>query len=287
MRIIEEVQLDFDDVLIKPNRSNISSRKEVMLITDIKDRNRDIVISNVIPIMMSNMTGITTWEGIDVMVRNNMLVAVDKFKPLNEWLEFLQKHTAHFDNIFFTIGMKDFELEKFEEVRKMYPSFKNLVIDVPNGYMNDFSNYVSFVRGRHPDAFIIAGNVVSGEMTQELILAGASMVKIGIGGGSQCFLSGTEIKTKNGYKNIEEIKVGDEVLTHLNNYKKVLTTFMFYNDKNNYNINGIKCTEDHRFYVINKNDKNLINDNNIKDFAFWIEAKDLDKEKHLLVKINE
>ena len=130
----------------------------------------------------------------------------------------------------------------------------------------------------------MVGNVVTGEMVQDLILSGADIVKVGIGPG--CFTGDMKISTKNGLKKIKDIEENEEVLTHTGEYHKVINKFCYNHHKEVIDINGIECTPNHQFYVINKEDKAMVNEDNYKDYAKWISAEDLNEDKHLLLKIS-
>jgi hypothetical protein len=120
-------------------------------------------------------------------------------------------------------------------------------------------------------------------MVQELILhGGVDIVKVGIGPG--CFISGTKVTTDVGKKRIEQIAVGDNVLTHRGRYRKVIGTKSRIEKSTIIDINGIKCTKNHEFYVIKKSDKDLVNEENIEKYAKWVKAEDL-SDDYLLVKI--
>ncbi|HEX9827508.1 MAG TPA: GMP reductase, partial [Flavobacteriaceae bacterium] len=82
------------------------------------------------------------------------------------------------------------------------PHLKFICIDVANGYSEHFVEFVKQTRDQYPDKVIIAGNVVTGEMVEELLLSGADIVKVGIGPGSVCT---TRVKTGVGYPQLSAI----------------------------------------------------------------------------------
>jgi len=100
-----------------------------------------------------------------------------------------------------------------------------------------------------------------------------------------CFAAGTKINTELGYKNIENIEPGDKVLTHDGSYQKVVKTHNNGKSEKLIEINGITCTKDHLFYVVEKNIANLINDNNIHEYAYWLEAVKISENKHYIIEI--
>ena len=129
----------------------------------------------------------------------------------------------------------------------------------------------------------MAGNVCTPEMTIELLIEGkADLIKCGIGGG--CFVAGTKVKTKNGFKNIEKVKVGDEVYTHTGSIKKVVSTMSRKENKTIISVNGINCTPNHEFYVIEKKYKDIVDENNVEIYAKWVSAEELNNN-YLLIKL--
>jgi len=208
MHIINEPQLDFSDVLIAPKRSELASRKDVDLERKIVGRwNPEFVMTEPIPIMLSNMDNITTWEMTYKFLSDGCMVAMNKFVTIEEWEDQINnKHSLvnpclqnYNGNLAYTIGIrkdeqgKYIELDQYRKLKTKYPDhFMHLVIDVPNGYSEAFANFVEMVRKEFPDIFIVAGNVVTGDMVHELILKGADCVKVGIGSGNACL---TRIKS--------------------------------------------------------------------------------------------
>lgn len=161
------------------------------------------------------------------------------------------------------------------------------LIDVANGHMACLYEAVRKAKRIHGRLItIMVGNIANPETYRVAAEAGVDYVRCGIGSGAGCFDDGTTITLKDGLKKpIEEVCVGDEVLTHNGTYKTVLSRTRFKTKDKKLKINNeITCTEDHKFYVINKKDKDAVNDDNLEKYAFWVEASSLDKEKHLLIK---
>ena len=184
MNIIQDIQIDFSDVLLKPKRSLLSSRKEVILERTFKGVHFPLEFT-IVPIVVSNMSSITTWEMAEEAVKHNIIIAMDKFKSASDWISRKEWIEQNNKNIWYTFGIRNGEYEAFKELKKQV-DLKFVMIDVPNGYIEDFSRFVRKVREENPTLFITVGNVVSGEMVQELILNGADVVKCGIGGGANC-----------------------------------------------------------------------------------------------------
>lgn len=277
MRIEEEIKLDFKDVLIRPKRSTLASRKDVDLERKYTFKHSGKVYYGV-PIMAANMDGVGTFAMADELDRHKMFTCLVKSYEPDQFHDHI--HTVGTDYFSVSTGISEKDFSRLERILKRYPEIQYICIDVANGYSEHFSNFVSRVREKYPKHTIIAGNVVTADMTQELILNGADIVKVGIGPG--CFTPGQKVKTEIGLKNIEDISKGEKVLTHTGVYKTVTNTFKFDDKKSIVNVNGIKATPNHEFYVLHKKHKEMVTDDNIHQYAEWIEAKDLTKDYLLL-----
>ena len=207
MLISDDIKLDYSDVLIRPKRSTLKSRKEVDLIRTTKFRNSKQVYSGV-PIMAANMDGVGTFEMADELSKLNIFTCLVKTYKTNELVDFfdssdLELMTYRKQNVAMSIGTSDSDLKKFKEVYELTDgNLKYLCVDVANGYTEMFSNFIYQLRLNHSKLVIIAGNVVTGDMTQELILNGADIVKCGIGPGSVCT---TRIQTGVGYPQLSAV----------------------------------------------------------------------------------
>ncbi len=218
MRIEQDLKLDFSDVLIRPKRTTLTSRNEVQLTRTFKMRHHDQRWSCV-PIVAANMDGIGTRRMADELARFDMSTALHKHHTVQELAdifvpaEFNGGYQAAWHNLFYTVGVKDEDYEKLQEVTSMvrmilpgpphieyFPHL--LCIDVANGYMEKLIEKVKFYRTLYSKSIIVAGNVVTGEMTEALIYAGADIVKVGIGSGSACT---TRSKTGVGYPQLSAI----------------------------------------------------------------------------------
>ena len=168
MRIEEDVKLDFGDVLIRPKRSTLVSRKKAVLDREFKFKHSKHVWKGV-PIVASNMDHTGTIAMAHTLSDYNMLTAICKFIESSEW--------GWNINIMKTVGL-DHDLE-FQT-----PTW--ICIDIANGYTERFFTFINKVREKHSNAIIVAGNVCTPEATEQIILAGADIVKLGIGPGSVC-----------------------------------------------------------------------------------------------------
>ena len=111
-------------------------------------------------------------------------------------------------------------------------------------------------------------------------------IRVSIGTGSGCFVAGTNVTLSDGSKTpVEDIEIGDKVLTIDGSEQTVESILSYFTDKNIIKINNeISCTDNHKFFVINKSDKDICTEDNLEKLGFWVEAKNLDKNKHLLIK---
>jgi GMP reductase len=179
MKIENGKKLYFNDVYIRPQKSNIESRKDVNLETEYTFLHSDVKWTG-IPLIAANMDTTGTFEMAKVLSNNKMLTAMHKFNTLDDWKnKFIDPNY-----VMVTIGTDN--LDYLNDVIQICPELLFIVIDVANGYRESFLNFIKQVRKKYPKKVIIAGNVVTPEMTVEIINAGADIVKVGIGCGSVC-----------------------------------------------------------------------------------------------------
>ena len=190
MHLDNEIKLDYKDVLLKPKRSTLSSRRDVDMTRKFTFKNSGETYE-CCPIVASNMDGVGTFSMAKVIQDYKMMTTITKTTTLDQWkqavgngikLKYVSVCTG--TNKLWTDDAEDYSTMK--EVLKSYPDVKFITIDVANGYHTNFSSFISKVREEYPDKTIIAGNVVTAEMTEELIIRGADIVKVGIGPGSVC-----------------------------------------------------------------------------------------------------
>lgn len=177
MRIENEIKLDYKDVLLRPKRSTLSSRKEVSLERTYTFQHSQHTRTGV-PIMMSNMDTVGTIEMTKVFYEFGMLGCLHKFYTVEEIHAIADE--PFFANTIVSTGILDHDLEKLDQIVKYCPNLRFVCMDVANGYTQRFIDTVALVRQRYPHLTIIAGNVVTQEITEELILKGADIVKVGI-----------------------------------------------------------------------------------------------------------
>lgn len=202
MRVETDVKLGFKDVLIRPKRSTMKSRAMVEL-----EREFTFLHSKQqwrgVPVIAANMDTIGTFETAEVMASYKLLCAIHKHYTLNEWGAFLEGRDQDiYQRIMVSTGATDEDMQKLEAILERHPALSFVCIDVANGYAESFVEFVADVRERFPDKTIVAGNVVTGEMVEQLLLSGADIVKVGIGPGSVCT---TRLKTGIGYPQLSAV----------------------------------------------------------------------------------
>jgi GMP reductase len=218
MRIEEDIKLDYKDVLIRPKRSTLKSRSQVKLNRKFQFRHYDHDIATPlpdeyhyegIPIMASNMDGVGTMRMADKLAEGEMFTCLVKTYSAEYLIEYFNGADLDGDglerteNVAMSIGTSDSDYNKLLQVKKeVEHKLKYVCMDIANGYSDHFAAHVRKVRAEFPDLVIIAGNVVTREMTEELILAGADIVKVGIGPGSVCT---TRIQTGVGYPQLSAV----------------------------------------------------------------------------------
>ena len=206
MRIEADLKLGFKDVLIRPKRSTLGSRAQVSLERMFRFRHTGRTWTG-IPIMAANMDTVGTFAMATELTRHKLFTALHKHYALEEWEAFVSAARgagaqAILANVAVSTGILDIDLDKLDRILERYPELLFICLDVANGYSEQFVDCVSRVRSRHPDKVIIAGNVVTGEMVEELLLSGADIIKVGIGPGSVCT---TRVKTGVGYPQLSAI----------------------------------------------------------------------------------
>lgn len=200
MRIESEIKLAFKDVLIRPKRSTLRSRSDVQLERTLKMLHSPKTWTGV-PVIAANMDTVGTFEMAKALAEHKMLTAVHKHYSVDEWKTFLRCNPGIEDFVMVSVGTSESDMQKLASIIKSTNLYM-ICLDVANGYSEHFVNTVKRVRQEYPDHIIAAGNVVTGEMTEELILSGADIVKVGIGPGSVCT---TRKKTGVGYPQISAV----------------------------------------------------------------------------------
>lgn len=202
MRIEADLKLGFKDVMIRPKRSTLSSRSQVSLERAFTFLHTGQTWSG-IPIMAANMDTVGTFSMATALARWRLFTAMHKHYSPDAWdTALVTLPAAAFEHLAISTGTTMTDCEKLNSILKRHPALKFVCIDVANGYSEHFVEFVKRIRSLHPNKVIIAGNVVTGEMVEELLLAGADIIKVGIGPGSVCT---TRAKTGVGYPQLSAI----------------------------------------------------------------------------------
>ena len=205
MRIETDLKLDYSNVLIRPKRSTLTSRKEVTLERTYTFRNSKKVYKG-IPIMAANMDGVGTFEMARTLsAEHRMFTCLVKNYSAKQLIEYYNTDGNGRFAAALSIGTGAADIEKLATVYnklKDRTQLKYICVDVANGYTETFVDTIRNLREQYPGIVIIAGNVVTADQTQELILNGADIVKVGIGPGSVCT---TRIQTGVGYPQLSAV----------------------------------------------------------------------------------
>ncbi|XP_046386671.1 GMP reductase 2-like [Ischnura elegans] len=183
--ILNDVKLDFKDVLLRPKRSTLRSRADVNLNRQITFKN-SMQAYNGVPIIASNMDTIGTFEMAITLAKHGLFTTIHKYYSIDEWKSFAANNPDCLKYVAASSGTGQGDFERLSQILTEIPEVTVACLDVANGYSQVFVDYVRKVRQAFPKITIIAGNVVTGEMVEELILSGADIVKVGIGPGSVC-----------------------------------------------------------------------------------------------------
>jgi len=199
--IVDDVKLDFKDVLLRPKRSKIRSRADVDLVREFKFHNSKQVHHGV-PIIASNMDTVGTFEMAIALGQHKCYTCIHKYYSVDQWREFAASNKEILPYVAASSGIAEGDFERLGDICENVPDVRLICLDVANGYSQFFVEYVEKVRKAFPTHTILAGNVVTGEMTEALIFAGADIVKVGIGPGSVCT---TRKKTGVGYPQLSAV----------------------------------------------------------------------------------
>jgi GMP reductase len=200
MRIEEDIKLDYADVLFRPKRSTLSSRKDVELQRTYKFKYSNHQWTGT-PIIAANMDGVGELEIAKSLAKFKIMTCLTKQHDI----KVIKRNSAVkeiYPHLSLSTGTSDKDYKRLNEILKEFSFFEFICIDIANGYSDHFSKFVRSVREKYPTKTIIAGNVVTADMTQELVMSGADIVKVGIGPGSVCT---TRIQTGVGYPQLSAV----------------------------------------------------------------------------------
>ena len=190
MKIEQEIKLDFKDVLFRPKRSTLSSRSEVNLERTFTFKNSGATWTGV-PLISSNMDTVSSFEMFTELQKNKCITCFHKYIDIDDFIKRWVPGEMNADYFSLSTGITD---NDFKHLRENYYKLviagifvKFICIDVANGYMFKLVEFCKKVREEFKEAILIAGNVVSREMVEELIINGqVDIVKVGIGSGAVC-----------------------------------------------------------------------------------------------------
>lgn len=199
MKIEQDTKLDFDDVLIKPKRSTLDTRKDVDLIRKYHFLNSETNWEG-IPLIAANLDTTGTFQMARTFIKIDAMTALHRYYDPKKVVEFYQDERKLW-RFFVTVGttVSDSSLQIYKDC---LPEDLFICLDAANGYTFSFVESLKRIRAKFPRATIMAGNVATTEQTQELLIAGADIIKIGIGPGSVCT---TRLKTGVGVPQLSAI----------------------------------------------------------------------------------
>uniref|UniRef100_A0A0K8SJ03 GMP reductase n=2 Tax=Lygus hesperus TaxID=30085 RepID=A0A0K8SJ03_LYGHE len=215
LKVDPDIKLDFQDVLIRPRRSKLKSRSEVDLFCEYTFKNSKKTCK-CIPLVASNMDTIGTFEMAAALSKQGLMTAVHKYYCAEEWKSFAQENPEALNFVTISSGTSEDDIKRLSGILHEVPGIFGVTLDIANGYQDSFPDTISRVRDEFPNHAIVAGNVVTGELVEDLIRAGADIVKVGVGPGSVCI---TRIKTGVGYPQLSVVlecgEVAHEIGGHL------------------------------------------------------------------------
>lgn len=263
-----------DDISVIPEvSSDIKSRSECNPFTESIEGK-----SGFLPVIAAPMDSVVDEENYENFWESGLSCIIPRTVSIEKRLKLCEK-------VFCAFGFKEIEEEflgKDYEGKKLY-----ILIDVANGHMTYQFELGKSLREKYGDRLkLMGGNIANPETYKCYDNYGFDYVRCGIGGG--CFIKGTKILLADGREvSIENIKPGDNIINSKGNIDTVINTTKIISNNNLLKINdSITCTENHQFYVVNKSDMNNISDENLHEYAYWIQARELDSEKHMLIKLN-
>lgn len=258
---------DFDDILIEPKvLSDITSRKT--FITKYKN--------GFLPLMTAPMDTVVCEKNIELYRNLGIVPILPRIKsPNNSYYSF---------DTFYSYGIEDFiRIFLTNTIEPPKNAKIYALIDTANGHMLHLYNIVAEAKGKYGDNLVLmVGNIANPKTYKEYCKIGVDYCRVGIGNGAGCFLENSIVSTKLGNKLIQDIKIGEFVLTHTGEYKEVLAVISYPSGEELIKINNTISTKNHEYYVINKKYSELITDDNIHNYAEWIKAENLTNEYFLL-----
>ena len=269
------MRFDFDQINLIPKLCIVESRSECD--TSVQFGKHKFKV----PVVPANMECVIDEELAIKLASNGYFYIMHRFDVNPVMFTYKMKGLGLVSSI--SLGVNEDSYKWIDELKSTNVTPDFITIDIAHGHSIKMERMIRYIKENLPKTFVIAGNVSTPEGVSDLESWGADATKVGIGPG--CFIPSSEVKTSEGLKSLQDILIGDYVITHNNRYKKVLDKHSYYGEQELLKINNLPpCTDSHEFYVIEKSKSDLVNENNLTEFAFWIKAKDLDKNKHFLIK---
>ena len=266
------MKFDFDDILIQPAAiSRIESRKQVDVFYE----------DGYLPLFTAPMDTVIDDRNYTLFQSAGIKVVRPRKEPVSEvnlesdFNNFISFGKDEFKKIFLDNG-------KVEVCERYY-----VLIDIANGHMQSLLDVTREAKSLYGDDMVLmVGNIANPETYRIFSDAGADFARIGIGNGGGCWLDGTRILTNNGYKNIELVTTSDIVMTHTGEWKPVILTHEIDYFEDLIEINGDVSTRDHKYYVVNIDDKEKITKENYMDYAYWLDAENILPDFHLILEMD-
>jgi IMP dehydrogenase/GMP reductase len=266
MRIDLDIKLDYSDVLLLPKRSELSSRSEVDIEREIKFKHSPYIWRGV-PIIVSNMDTTGTIEMARKLQEHKIITCLHKYYTSQDIPDDLNP-----DYFMISTGITDADLERLDSIINT-KKINFICVDVANGYSKRFHDKVKLIREKYPEKVIVAGNVVTKELVEELIInCGVDIVKVGIGSG--CFGGDTKITMNNHTKKkIKDIKIGDKVL-NMCHEPVTVTNVLNQGIKNTIKLITYENSNRKKTTIVTPNHRYWVYDNKTEEFD-WCELENM------------
>jgi hypothetical protein len=275
---MKELKFDMNDIVIVPEvQSSIHSRQEC----------NPYIENNMLPIIAAPMDTVVSKYNYQKFIDNGIIPCIPRGIDV-------YSINSNLDQSFHSYGLKEIEdqlhsylINDFDPLKIGFFNHKRVLLDIANGHMDKLVDIIKKIKQHFPNIELMVGNIANPKTFEFLAKAGADYVRAGIGAGAGCFVKGTVIKTKKGNKLIENIELDDRVFTHKNTYEKVYNIISYIENDDLIKINNTISTTNHKYYVLNKKYLNLVTDDNIHEYAEFIEAKKINNSYLLIQPTND